>query len=61
MPSHFTWDDVEFSPSLSEGTQAPTVVALPLVENVRVLRGCVLFTCREGDKPCNLDLKSLGV
>jgi hypothetical protein len=32
MPSHFMWDDAEFSPSLSEGIQAPRAVGLPLVE-----------------------------
>jgi hypothetical protein len=45
------WDDAEFSLSLSKGTQATKAVGLPLVEKVRVHRGCVLFTHREGVTP----------
>jgi hypothetical protein len=54
-------DDAEFSPSLSEGMQAPRAVGLPLVENVCVPRGCVLFTRRKGERPFSLDLEGLGV
>jgi hypothetical protein len=54
------WDDAKFSPSLSEGTQAPKAIGLPPVEKVRVLRGCILFTRREGEKPFSPDLRSLG-
>jgi hypothetical protein len=39
------------SPSLSEGMSSPEVVGPPLVEKDQVLRGCILFTCREkGDR-----------
>jgi hypothetical protein len=55
------WDDAKFSPSLFEGTQAPKAVGLPLVEKVRALRGCVLFTRKEGERLFSPDLKSLGV
>jgi hypothetical protein len=60
MPSHSMWGDAKFSPSISKGMQDPKVVRLPLVEKVRVLRGCVLLTRREGERPFSPDLKSLG-
>jgi hypothetical protein len=61
MPSNFMWDDAKFSPPFSVGTQALKAVGFPLVEKVRVLRGCVLFTHREGERPFSPDVKSLGV
>jgi hypothetical protein len=61
MSSYFMWDDAEFSSSLSEGMQAPKVVGLPLVEKVRVLRGYILFTSSEMERPFSPDLKNLGV
>jgi hypothetical protein len=51
MPSHFMWDDADFSPTSSEGMQSSKVVGLPLVEKVQIVRGCILFTRWEEKRP----------